>query len=237
MRNSLLALIIIVTATAGISAMTEPAPATAARATSTQTAPAQTTAAAPVTTQAPVQAAAPAPPALKVDKDHRLVRIDTDLGSITVQLDAERAPITVKNFLKYVKTGFYNHTSFYRVVPGFVIQAGDYTADYKPKSLGKPIDNEAGNGLSNTRGSIAMARYDEPHSATAAFYINLVDNSWKLDPRPDRWGYAVFGRVVEGLDVMDKIAAVPTDAVEPFDKDAPVKPVVITKVTLLPLPK
>lgn len=176
--------------------------------------------------QIPVQPAAPADP-------YPDVAIETSLGTFVVQLDRERAPLSVANFLHYVQTGFYNGTSFYRVVPSFVIQGGDYTAAYREKKTAAPIPNESGNGLSNLRGTIAMARDSAPHTATAAFYINLVDNK-KLDPRPDRWGYAVFGRVVQGMAVVDKIAAVPTGKVGPFDKDAPLTPVVILKARILP---
>ena len=161
------------------------------------------------------------------------VAIETNLGTFVVQLDRARAPLSVSNFLHYVNSGFYNDTSFYRVVPGFVIQGGDYTAAYREKKTAAPIPNESGNGLSNLRGTIAMARDDAPHTATAAFYINLVDNK-KLDPRPDRWGYAVFGHVIQGMDVVDKIAAVSTGKTGPFDKDAPLTPVVILKVVVLP---
>jgi cyclophilin family peptidyl-prolyl cis-trans isomerase len=186
--------------------------------------------------QAPVQpAAAPAPvPA------HPLVKIETNYGDITVQLDGTRAPLSVKDFLTYVDEHYYDGSSFYRVVPGFVIQGGDYTSDLKYHQPKHPsIPNESGNGLSNLRGTIAMARDDDPHSANATFYINLVDNR-KLDPRPDRWGYAVFGQVVRGMGVADKIAAVPTGKVTLDDadhdsfNDVPTQPVTIIKVTLLP---
>lgn len=161
------------------------------------------------------------------------VAIETSLGTFVVQLDRQRAPLTVANFLYYVDSGFYNRTGFYRVVPGFVIQGGDYTAAYQEKKTAAPIPNESGNGLSNVRGTIGMARDSAPHTATAAFYINLVDNK-KLDPRPDRWGYTIFGRVIQGMQVVDKIAAVPTGRVGPFDKDVPLTPVVILKAWVLP---
>lgn len=178
--------------------------------------------------QVPVRPTAPPDP-------YPDVAIETSLGTFVVKLDRERAPLTVRNFLQYVHSGFYNGTSLYRVVPGFVIQGGDYTAAYHEKKTAAPIPNESGNGLSNLRGTIAMARDSAPHTATAAFYINLVDNR-KLDPRLDRWGYAVFGRVIHGMAVVDKIAAVPTGKVGPFDKDAPRAPVVILKVWMLPQP-
>ena len=177
-----------------------------------------------------------------VDKDHPEVKIETNFGDMVVQLDAIRAPLSVKDFLTYVKEHYYDGSGFYRVVPGFVIQGGDYTPELKYHKPKHPsIPNEAGNGLSNLRGSFAMARDNDPHSANATFYINLVDNR-KLDPRPDRWGYAVFGQVVQGMDVVDKIAAVATHTVTLQDKyhetfnDVPVDAVKILKVTLLPLP-
>jgi cyclophilin family peptidyl-prolyl cis-trans isomerase len=163
---------------------------------------------------------------------HPKVRIDTTLGTFVVQLDRPRAPLTVANFLRYARRGFYNGTIFHRVIEGFVIQGGGYTANYKEKPTRKPIPNESGNGLSNTRGTIAMAREAAPHSATSQFYINLADNK-SLDPQPSRWGYAVFGDVVEGMGVVNKIASVPTGPAGPFRSDAPQAPVVIEKVTIL----
>lgn len=188
--------------------------------------------------QAPVQpAAAPAAPPVPA---HPLVKIETNYGDITVQLDGTRAPLSVKDFLTYVEEHYYDGSSFYRVVPSFVIQGGDYTSDLKYHQPKHPsIPNESGDGLSNLRGTIAMARDSDPHSANATFYINLVDNR-KLDPRPDRWGYAVFGQVVSGMDVVDKIAAVPTAKVTLDDpdhdvfNDVPTQPVTIIKVTRLP---
>ena len=176
-----------------------------------------------------------------VDKDHREVKIETNMGDMVVQLDATRAPFTVKNFLVYVKERYFDGSGFYRVVPGFVIQGGDFTSDltyHQPKH--PAIPNESGNGLSNLTGALGMGTDANPHSAQAAFYINLVDNR-KLDPRPDRWGYAVFGQVVQGMDVVNKIAAVATHTVTPLNasgpfNDVPVDPVKIIKVTLLPLP-
>ena len=249
MRRSLLGLVLALL-TACSQAPIAPTPAraagAAAAAPSTRTAPppvAQTTPPTPV-----VQSPAPASPPLQqvpVDKNHPLVKIETSLGDMVVQLDADRAPLTVKNFLTYVKEHYYDGSGFYRVVHGFVIQGGDFTSDLsylKPKH--PPIPNESGNGFNNQRGAIGMGTEEnDPHSAQAAFYINVVDNSRRLGPRPDRWGYAVFGQVVTGLDVMDKIAAVQThDAVpkggKPDDAfhDVPVDPVTIIKITLLPSP-
>ncbi|HSN16667.1 MAG TPA: peptidylprolyl isomerase [Gammaproteobacteria bacterium] len=186
--------------------------------------------------QAPVQpAAAPAaPPALPA---HPMVKIVTNLGDMTVRLDTARAPLTVAEFLQHAEAHKYDDTSFYRIVPGFVIQAGDFTSDYKPLPDETPVPNESGNGLSNLRGTIGLAREADPHTGSYVFYINLADNR-KLDPRPDRWGYAVFGQVVAGLDVMDKIAAVPTHDLTTQNHDefpnAPVTPVTIEKVVVLP---
>lgn len=160
------------------------------------------------------------------------VRIVTTEGSFLVRLDPTRAPLTVKNFLAYVRSGFYDGTLFHRIVPGFVIQGGGYTVNYKEKKTLPPIPNESGNGLSNLRGTIAMARGSASDSATSQFYINLADNT-RLDPHPGHWGYAVFGRVVAGMNVVDKIAAVPTGPAGPFAKDAPQVPVVIEKIELI----
>src|SRR5215469_2659964 len=185
--------------------------------------------------QAPVQPVpAPAAPPLPA---HPLVKIETNLGDMVVQLDTARAPLTVAEFLQHAQAHKYDNTSFYRIVPGFVIQAGDFSADYQPLPEEKSIPNESGNGLSNLRGTIALAREADPHTGSYVFYLNLVDNH-KLDPRPDRWGYAVFGQVVEGLDVMDKIAASPTHHLVTSHQDeftdAPVTPVTIEKVVVLP---
>ena len=163
---------------------------------------------------------------------HPQVALETNFGTFIVQLDRRRAPLTVANFLHYVDTGFYNDTIFHRVIPGFVIQDGGFSSDYVEKKTAAPIPNESGNGLSNMRGTIAMARDDYPHSATAQFYINLADNH-KLDPQPGRWGYAVFGEVIRGMDVVDKIAAVPTGKAGPFARDAPLTPVIITRAFVL----
>lgn len=160
------------------------------------------------------------------------VRIVTTEGTIVLELDAMRAPLTVKNFLRYVKEGHYNGTIFHRVVKGFVIQGGGYTPKYKERKTHAPISNESGNGLTNDRGTIAMARYKDPHSARAQFYINIADNKG-LDPSPRHWGYAVFGQVVEGMDVADKIAALPTGPAGPFEKEVPAAPVIIKKVEIV----
>lgn len=177
-------------------------------------------------------AAPPAPVSLAPAPAHPEVKFVTTEGDFVVRLDPQRAPLTVKNFLRYVRSGFYDGTIFHRVIPGFVIQGGGYTAKYREKKTLKPIPNESGNGLSNVRGSIAMAREPAPDSATSQFYINLADNK-QLDPQPDRWGYAVFGKVVSGMKVVDKIASVPTGPAGPFARNAPQTPVIVTKAILL----
>jgi cyclophilin family peptidyl-prolyl cis-trans isomerase len=158
------------------------------------------------------------------------VALHTNLGTITVELDAERAPKTVANFLAYVAQGHYDGTVFHRVIPGFMIQGGGFDRALQLRPTNAPIPNEADNGLKNVRGTIAMARTQDPHSARAQFFINLVDNP-HLDHR-DRsaqgWGYAVFGRVVTGMEVVDAIANVPTTRVGPL-RDVPVEPVVIER--------
>jgi cyclophilin family peptidyl-prolyl cis-trans isomerase len=161
------------------------------------------------------------------------VRVTTNVGSFVIELDELRAPLTVANFLKYVDAGFYAGTVFHRVISGFVAQGGGYTADYSLKPTTGTVPNESGNGLSNLRGTVGMARTSEAHSGTSQFYINLADNL-ELDPRPTRWGYAVFGKVTEGMDVVDDIGHRPTGAAGPFDRDVPVSPVVIQKVERLP---
>jgi cyclophilin family peptidyl-prolyl cis-trans isomerase len=177
--------------------------------------------------QAPAPAAPPQPA-----PGNPVVVIETTAGSITVELYKDRAPVSVENFLQYARDGHYNGTIFHRVVAGYVIQGGGYTADMAEKSTRPPIQNEATNGLSNRRGTLAMARLRSARSATAQFYVNLADNT-ALDHRgfaPDDFGYAVFGRVISGLDVVDAIGAVRTAARGGMD-DVPVTPVVIKSVT------
>ncbi len=160
------------------------------------------------------------------------VLMTTSHGDITLALDAEKAPKSVANFVEYVKSGHYDGLSFHRVIPNFMIQGGGHEApDYKERKAGAPIQNECHNGLKNARGTIAMARTNDPHSATAQFFINHADNAF-LDGKPGQWGYAVFGKVTKGMDVVDKIAALPTGRARPFGQDVPVEPVVITKASL-----
>lgn len=164
------------------------------------------------------------------------VKMETSQGVIVLALEDEKAPETVKNFLQYVQDGFYNGTVFHRVIDNFMIQGGGFTQDYQQKPTRPPIQNEAKNGLKNVRGSVAMARTGNPHSATAQFFISVKDNAFLDYPGQDGWGYAVFGKVVEGMDVVDKIRKTPTGAAGPFPKDVPQTPVVIQTVTILPAP-
>jgi len=161
------------------------------------------------------------------------VRVSTTMGDFVIELMPDRAPLTVANFLRYVKEGFYPGTVFHRVIANFVVQGGGHEAgDYKLKPVHEPVVNESGNGLQNKRGTVGLARSAPPHSGNSQFYINLVDNP-DLDPLPTRWGYAVFGRIVEGMDVVDRIGVTPTGAVGPFKSDAPIKPVIIEKLALV----
>ena len=159
-----------------------------------------------------------------------MIKLSTSMGEITLELDAENAPITVENFLSYVDSGHYDNTIFHRVIPGFVIQGGGMVSGMQEKGTGTPIQNEADNGLKNLIGAICMARTNDPHSATAQFFINLKDNQ-SLDhteKTESGWGYAVFGRVVSGMDVVEKIAAVETGNVG-YHSDVPLEDVVLEK--------
>ena len=163
------------------------------------------------------------------------VEIKTGMGTIVLELYPDKAPLTVENFLQYVKSGHYNGTIFHRVMPGFMIQGGGFTPDFKEKPARKPIRNEAANGLRNTVGTVAMARTGEPHSATAQFFINVADNA-SLDfryPTVEGYGYAVFGKVVKGMDVVNRIVKVQTGPGPAPHRNVPVKPVVIESVRLI----
>jgi len=161
------------------------------------------------------------------------VRVSTNMGDFVIELMPDRAPLTVANFLRYVKEGYYSDTLIHRVVANFVIQGGGHSAtDLKLKAVHDPVNNESGNGLQNKRGTVGLARGEAPHSGNAQFYVNLVDNP-DLDPLPTRWGYAVFGKVIQGMDVVDRIGVTPTVASGPFKSDTPLKPVIINKVELL----
>jgi cyclophilin family peptidyl-prolyl cis-trans isomerase len=161
------------------------------------------------------------------------VRVVTNLGDFVIEVRPERAPLTAPDFLRYVKEGFYTNTLIHRVVPNFVIQGGGHDATTMAlKPTHENIVNESGNGLQNKRGAVGLARSTAPHSGNAEFYINLVDNP-DLDPVPTRWGYAVFGRVVSGMDVLDKIGETPTGAMGQFKQDAPLKPIIIQSMTII----
>lgn len=161
-----------------------------------------------------------------------MVTLKTTLGDITIELYPAKAPDTVANFLQYVADGQYNNTIFHRVIDGFMIQGGGFTSDMNQKSTRAPVKNEAGNGLKNARGTIAMARTGDPHSATAQFFINVADNEFLNYKSPDMrgYGYCVFGKVVSGMDVVDKIKGVRT-ATRGFYENVPVEPVVILEAT------
>jgi len=160
------------------------------------------------------------------------VALDTSMGRIVIELNAQKAPKTVDNFLAYVKAGFYDGTIFHRVIPGFMVQGGGFTAAMQQKPTRAAIVNESSNGLANLRGSVAMARLPQPDSATAQFFINLVNNSFLDYPRAQGSGYAVFGNVVEGMDVVDKIAKVAT-ATKDGMQNVPNEPVVIKKASVV----
>jgi peptidyl-prolyl cis-trans isomerase A (cyclophilin A)/peptidyl-prolyl cis-trans isomerase B (cyclophilin B) len=160
------------------------------------------------------------------------VRVTTNLGSFVIELQRDRAPLTVENFLTYVRAGHYTNTLFHRVISNFVLQGGGYGTDFKLKPVQKPIPNEAGNGLKNLRGTVGLARAAGPHTGDSQFFVNVADNA-DLDPLPTRWGYAVFGRVVEGMEVLDRISVSPTGAAGPFKADAPLQAVVIEKVEVI----
>ena len=162
------------------------------------------------------------------------ILITTTVGPMTLELDADNAPKTVENFLSYVSSGFYDGTIFHRVINNFMVQGGGFTADMDQKATQAPIENEANNGLKNARGTIAMARTQDPHSATAQFFINVQDNDFlnHTGENMQGWGYAVFGKVTEGEDVLDKIRCVQTGS-QAGHQDVPVEPIIIESVTVI----
>ncbi|WP_353191743.1 peptidylprolyl isomerase [Pandoraea pnomenusa] len=163
-----------------------------------------------------------------------MVELQTNHGVIRIELDAAKAPKTVENFLNYVKNGFYDNTVFHRVINGFMIQGGGFEPGMKQKPTEAPVENEANNGLKNDKYTLAMARTNDPHSATAQFFINVSDNDFlnHSAPTPQGWGYAVFGRVVEGQDIVDQIKGVKTGS-KGFHQDVPVDDVVIEKAVIV----
>jgi cyclophilin family peptidyl-prolyl cis-trans isomerase len=157
------------------------------------------------------------------------IQVFTSMGNFTIELNMERAPLTVTNILAYVDSGHYTNTLIHRVVSNFIIQGGGFNADYTPKAAPLKVNNESGNGLSNVRGTVGLARANDPHGGNCQFYVNLNDNA-ALDPNATRWGYAVFGRVISGMDVVDRIGDVPTGAHGPIKSETPIKPVIILKI-------
>ncbi len=178
--------------------------------------------------------AAPAAPPAKPGPATQ-VQVVTSMGNFTIELNAERAPLTVAQFLKFVDQGYYSGTIFHRAIPNFVVQGGGYDTDYKLKGSPPKVVNESGNGLTNQRGTVGLARPPEAQAGAVQFYGNLPDNA-ALDPRQTRRGYAVFGKVVQGMDVVDEIATVPTGAKGPFKENAPLKSVVIQKIERVSAP-
>jgi peptidyl-prolyl cis-trans isomerase A (cyclophilin A)/peptidyl-prolyl cis-trans isomerase B (cyclophilin B) len=216
-------------------------PAAAASATATS-APTAAPSAASNPAPSPADATAPPPAAVKTQQPKPAapsgpaapagapqVQVVTSLGSFTLELNAERAPLTVAHFLKYVDQGQYPGTVFHRVIANFVIQGGGFDSNYKLKAAPTKVFNESGNGLTNQRGTVGMARSQDPHGSDAQFYVNLYDNE-ALDPNKTRWGYAVFGKVVQGMEVVDRIGNVATGGRAPFKEDVPLKPVVIERI-------
>jgi len=188
----------------------------------------------PAEEPAPAEEKSPAPPAPTSTGTNPMVEMRTSLGTMKIELYPDKAPKTAENFLQYVREGFYDGTVFHRVISGFMIQGGGFTPDMSEKETRAPIANEASNGLKNVRGSLAMARTGDPHSASSQFFINTVDNPF-LDFTAETvqgWGYAVFGRVVEGLETLDAIKKVSTGSRDGYD-DVPVDPVVIESVRIL----
>lgn len=169
-----------------------------------------------------------------IQAETTMVKMDTNQGTIMLELDADNAPNTVANFLTYAKEGFFDGTIFHRVISNFMIQGGGFTEDMTQKTVHDPIQNEANNGLKNDNGTIAMARTGDPHSATAQFFINVKDNDFLnfSSETPQGWGYAVFGKVTEGMDVVEKIKGVDTTTKGPY-ADVPAEPVIIEKVTIV----
>ncbi|MEM7277003.1 MAG: peptidylprolyl isomerase [Pseudomonadota bacterium] len=159
---------------------------------------------------------------------HPIVELQTTEGKIVLELDTKRAPLTVRNFVKLVRSGYYNGTIFHRIARGFVVQGGGYNTKYESKESEQELPNESGNGLRNERGTVAMARLEYPHSANAQFFINIKDNP-HLDPNPDQWGYTVFGEVIEGMDIIDLISNFPTGPGGHLSSEVPLLPIVINK--------
>ena len=161
-----------------------------------------------------------------------IIEIQTTEGSITIQLDARRAPLTVENFMNLIKKEYFTGTIFHRVIPNFMIQGGGFGQNLNDLESKSSIPNESGNGLTNLRGTIAMARTSDPHSANAQFFINTKDNSF-LNPKSGNWGYAVFGNVINGMDIVDRISKKPTGPKGRFSEDVPIEEILIYKIVIL----
>jgi peptidyl-prolyl cis-trans isomerase A (cyclophilin A) len=173
------------------------------------------------------------PPELIPDNMFPTIKLETSMGDIEVELNRMRAPITANNFLRYVLEGEYDGTIFHRVMPGFVVQGGGYTKEIEEKTMYEDVLNESGNGLKNSTGTIAMARYEDPHTATRQFYFNMNNNT-SLDPNSKNWGYTVFGMVVSGMEVLEAIAGVETGYSEDLDaEDVPVQPIMLIHATVV----
>ena len=168
--------------------------------------------------------------------DNPVVEMKTSAGTVRIELYADKSPKSVANFLQYAADGFYNGTLFHRIIDGFMVQGGGFDREFKQKQTREPIQNEAGNGLKNEAGTLAMARTSIPNSATAQFFINVARNTFLdfRDPSPQGIGYAVFGKVTQGMEVVTRIARVPTGSGGPFPRDVPREPVIIESVTLIP---
>lgn len=168
----------------------------------------------------------------QIPDDPRSVRVITTLGSFVIELDGLRAPLTIENFIQYAREGHYEGTIFHRVIQGFVAQTGGFTVELEEKPAERTVANESGNGLSNLRGSVGLARTNDPHSGGSQFYINLADNL-DLNPRPTRWGFTVFGTIAEGMEVVDEIGHRPTGAAGQFERNVPLEPIIIQQIELL----
>ena len=190
---------------------------------------------APAAAATPAESAKTPPKASTAPAAATQLLVVTSLGNFTIEVNGERAPLTVAHFLKYVDQGHYTGTIFHRVVANFVIQGGGFDSAYKLVPAPTKVFNESGNGLTNQRGTVGMARTQDPHSSDAQFYVNLYDNE-ALDPNKTRWGYAVFGKVIQGMDVVDKIGNVATGARGIFKEDAPLQPVVIERIERVAAP-
>ena len=174
------------------------------------------------------------PPEVLADNLFPSVKLETSIGDIVVELNRRRAPASSNNFLRYTLDGLYDNTIFHRVIPDFVVQGGGYDKEFNERQTFPAVINESGNGLKNSQWTIAMARFEDPHSAKAQFYFNLQDND-SLDPSSRRWGYTVFGEVIEGQDILQKIAGVKTHFSPLLDApDVPELPVLLNRVTVLP---